>query len=123
MAAMLVIMALGAIGGAASSGYNSYQQQDKINKNICSAKSTMAAYIQTSSIEYEEYTAEYNTQKKKLKSLNDQISALNEDTKIAHDSFKKNYTFFLIGGISVLVILVFIFVSKKLILHETAMKN
>ena len=83
----------------------------------------MAAYIQTSSSEYKEYTAEYNTQKKKLKSLNDQISALNEDTKIAHDSFKKNYTFFLIGGISVLVILVFFFVSKKLILHETAMKN
>lgn len=123
MAFMLGLMALGAIGGAASGGYNSYQQQEKINKNICNLQDKMAAYIQTSNETYDVYTADYNTQKKKLKSLNDQISALNEDTKIAHDSFKKNYTFFLIGGISLLVILVFIFASKKLILHETAMKN
>ena len=109
--------------GRADLGYNSYQQQEKINKNICNLQDKMAAYIEESNKEYTVYTGDYNIQKKKLKSLNDQISALNEDTKIAHDSFKKNYTFFLIGGISLLVILVFIFASKKLILHETAMKN
>ena len=48
----------------------------------------MAAYIEESNKEYTVYTGDYNIQKK-LKSLNDQISALNEDTKIAHDSFKK----------------------------------
>ena len=65
--AMLVIMALGALGGAASGGYNSYQQQEKINKNICNLQDKMAAYIEESNKEYTVYTGDYNIQKKKIK--------------------------------------------------------
>lgn len=120
---MLAMFIAGAVGGATSGAVNGYTQQKKINDNICQLKKNMTDYINESNYEYEEYTQDYNTQKKKLSKLNDQITFLNQDTKIAHDNFKKSYTFFLIGGISLLVILVFIFVSKKLILHETAMKN
>jgi p-aminobenzoyl-glutamate transporter AbgT len=118
MAAMLVG---GAVFGGLSGGLNAHNQQQDINNQVCQTKKKIAEYIKTSGEQYELYSTEYLNQKKQLNKLLQDINIINQNTKIAHQNFKKTYTYFLIGGITLLILLVFIFVTKKVILKETAM--
>jgi hypothetical protein len=120
MAGMLIA---GAIFGGLSGGINAHNQQQDINNQVCQTKQKIADYIKTSGQQYELYSTEYLDQKKKLNKLLQDINIINQNTKIAHQNFKKTYTYFLIGGISLLIVLVFIFFTKKVILKETAMAN
>lgn len=118
---MAFMLLAGALFGGLSGGLNAHNQQQDINNQVCQTKQKIADYIKTSGQQYELYSNEYLNQKKQLDKLLQDINIINQNTKIAHQNFKKTYNYFLIGGISLLIVLVFIFFTKKVILKETAM--
>ncbi len=120
---MDIILLAGAIFGSVGGAFNASNQQTKINNNICQIKDTMLQQLNNFQSTEDVYSSEYQVQKAQVAGLNKKIIILNQDTQIAHDEFKKTYTYFLVGGISLLIILIFILATKKIILRESAMQK
>jgi hypothetical protein len=121
--ALAILFVLGMVGGAASGGYNAATQQASYNQKLCNLQKTMREYQKVANTEVELFTQEYFQWKKKVSDLQDQIQLLHADTLQIKKDFDKNYLFFAIAGIGIMLILIFVFVTKKIILKESAMSK
>ena len=118
MTALLPISIIGAsIHGAVQGGQSGIDARNK----LCGLNTQIQDYIKTSQEEIQLYKEEWYQRNTKLQGLRNNISNLHQDLKLAHASYNNSMTFFKVFGISLAVIIIFRLVTKKIILHETAL--
>ena len=98
-----------------------HNQQNLKSHDFVYIEKLLCPSLKTSQEEIQLYKEEWYQRNTKLKGLRNNISNLHLDVKLAHDSYKNSMTFFKVFGISLAVIIIFILVTKKIILHETAL--
>ena len=118
--AMLFAMA---VGSAASGGYSAFTQQNDIKKQVCDTAKQTQEYAQTmassiSAIKQADYDVN-----KKIQSTTTNIQQAQKTIRTKQQSFKQLYNIFLIGGLVVILIVIFLLATKKFILMKVKMKN
>ena len=108
-------------GATIHGGITGGEAGEQAKKQVCTLNKNIQDYIKTSQTDIELYSQEFYESNQQVLKLRDNISLVQQDVKIAHDNYKKSMTFFTIFGISLAIVLIFILVTKKVILHETAL--
>lgn len=123
MGEALGFMAVAGILGGISGGMNARKAQEKIKHKVCNLYRSMRAYqknmsLQETLLEQENQNLITETQK-----LAEEIGFIQDDLREQKSSFKKRYDMWVVVGVIFLIILIFIFASKKVILHATTEKS
>lgn len=113
---------MGILGGTAG-GITASKQQSQINTNICDLATKMAKYKNTMVEADSALLVQTANTQQQVTDLAFQISSLQDDIRLQHQQFKKTYMYWVIAAIIFLMILVFMFASKKILLKATTEPN
>jgi hypothetical protein len=113
---MLGMFVLSAVGGTISGGINAANQQAEINQQICNIAAQMKQYKSLILSEDQLYAAATGEIQAQVYSLAAQISLLQNAIRDQHSKFKETYNRWVMSGFIFLIILIFIFATKKFIL-------
>ena len=109
------------IGASTSGGFSGAAQGAQAKEQICNLNQTLKDYVKNSQKELDLYTLEYGQLQTQIQNQRRNIGYVQRNAKIAKENYKNSTTFFKVFGISLAVILIFILVTKKIILRETAL--
>jgi len=108
------------IGGATSGGMGAKNQQEDINKQICLlAKSQVSYSNNINNLISQTDTLDANVNAS-ITNLDISISNIQQQLKESHNEFKKTYRNYYVMAIIFMIVLVFIFASKLIILHASS---
>lgn len=123
MGGMAFFMAIAGGLSATAGGINASKQQDMIKQEVCQIAQQMQTY-KTMMLDQENILqmAAAQTQSQ-ADDLLLQISSIKQSILQRHADFKKTYNYWVVASIVFLILLVFIFASKKLILHASTERS
>lgn len=110
---LLPIMAL---GGMISGGYSATMQQKSINDSLCQIVASMKQATANFDGDMTVYEEIYSDNLYQIQQSQNQVALALKNIKTNMTVFKKQYLFTLLTGIFVLIVLIFIFATKKIIL-------
>lgn len=120
---MAGIMAAGAIASGVSGGLNAKAEQQKIKNAVCQMAAQMEQYKAAMSQEASILDAAAAAAQSEADQLAMQISGMKSTIQLQHVNFKKTYNRWVVISVIFLILLVFVFASKKIILHATTEPN
>ncbi len=110
-----VSVIMGTIGG----GLSAAKQQGQIKNQVCQISDQMNQYKLNALAQLSATQEEQTLYQQKLDNLGSQMATIQNNIKFNHDNYKKTYTYYTIGFIVILMLLIFIFAAKKFILKAT----
>lgn len=113
------MMIAGAVGSSVSGGLNAKAQQQQIKKEVCQLAQQMEQYKQIMSSQAGILRAEEAEAQTKIQNMALSITQLKESISVRHANFKKTYNTWVVVSSIFLIILIFIFATKKFILGAT----
>ena len=123
MAASIGILLLTGILSATSSGISAKRQQQEINNNICDLVDSMTKYKGAMKDSASVLSSLTNTVRGEISDLMFNISDMQNSIRMKHSQFKKTYMMWSVGAIIFMILLVFIFASKIIILKASTTGN
>jgi len=115
----LVMMGGATIFSGMSGGLNAKAQQQKIKESVCQMYKQMVDYKQAMATEVSILSSEASEAQQAAQNIMTQVSQIQSQIRLDHSNFKNTYNTWVIICVIFLIILVFIFASKKFILHAT----
>lgn len=117
--AMGLMMVSGAVGSSISGSLNARAQQQQIKNEVCQLAQQMDQYKKVMADESSILRAENAQSQNKIQNMALSITQLKESISVRHANFKKTYNTWVIFSSIFLIILVFVFATKKFILGAT----
>ncbi len=108
--------------GMLSGGFNAGTQQNDINKSICSMVDSMNTYKTNMKNLASVLNAENSEIRQEINDLALQISTYQDSIRQQHQQFKDTYKLWSVTAIIFMIILIFIFASKIIILKASTTK-
>ena len=113
---MLGMFAMAVIGGTISGGLNASAQQAKIEDSVCQMANQMATYKTLMSSELDLLVQEDEAYIQKSDAIKLRIQTIKDTIKDQHYAFKQTYNMWVVISIIFLILLVFLFATKKFLL-------
>lgn len=119
MATALVFMGMATLFSGISGGLNAKAQQQEIEQKVCQMYDQMQEYKKNMATEVSILSNEAAQSQQAAQSIMMGVSNLQSEIQLHHSNYKKTYNQWVVISVVFLILLIFIFASKKLILHAT----
>lgn len=116
---MAALMGITALASSVSAGFNAYNQQAQIKSQVCQLSATITKYKKMMVNADQILKAEAAQDQMAADEVAQNIRDVKSEITLLKARFRKTYNTWTVVSVIFMMILVFVFASKKIILHAT----